>query len=786
MTPCPKCHVNLDLISGDVILDQARPHLHCPICGKELTFPNKGGFTFDEIGKELIVWGKAICEIRYGGLTLHIQGKEMHIADCLYRHVAFFQALDRTKVSPVRPENQHLIESCHLASGGGNHAVVYEVIAAGGYRESLSVACTTIPNPPAPDKKQNEAALFVWPNFKMKAREPKEQWRRYYALFVTPSIADGIGKINRVASESGDGRVSEIKCVDAHWADLDMVPDLMEIKWDSARDQQTYYSVVRPEFKQITPIPVADVTLGFDFGTSNTAAAIRIVRGRERNSEDVDLLRIDDLTLVVVPGEITKDTLWLPRPSKPTESLPTYLYFPLLENQQINDALRPVQDYVIPFSQRDLVDRLSVGGFKWKKLVAKPLQESVASLRYLYLRLALEMYLAQAVASWHLGRCVINLVATFPLAFDSEHQELHHEGFQKVTDAISQSCPFQFTLASDLSESHAGENGSDRFDEIDELLIVDCGGGTTDICVTEPVRENDSDVDGPPGKRRAVFQQDSIEYGGEKLVEAVQKQTRGPISLFELRQMIRTREAAALEDGTLYVDRRAGERAQQISWNFRRGLIEICARFIAARMESLYSVGGDNPRFGLLMLGNGWKLLAPAAQAKGIAQLDTFVKDLVTKRVEAYVKAGSISRLPREIKVEYSASAKGAVALGAAKVHSIEVWPGQQEQTYMLLDMVMSIGNSQSTARKLRWNATVPYTLDCTPTALKVDGAQQFGFDDTEIGASSGVPVSDFNFLEACAPDAARKKQIRKSPFGVYMRMYGETFAPKVQGQHAP
>jgi hypothetical protein len=54
------------------------------------------------------------------------------------------------------------------------------------------------------------------------------------------------------------------------------------------------------------------------------------------------------------------------------------------------------------------------------------------------LRLALEMYLAQAVASWHLGRCVINLVATFPLAFDSEHQELHHEGFQKVTDAISQ------------------------------------------------------------------------------------------------------------------------------------------------------------------------------------------------------------------------------------------------------------------------------------------------------------------------------------------------------------
>jgi hypothetical protein len=271
-----------------------------------------------------------------------------------------------------------------------------------------------------------------------------------------------------------------------------------------------------------------------------------------------------------------------------------------------------------------------------------------------------------------------------------------------------------------------------------------------------------------------VYQQDSFEYGGESVVEAIQSLTRGPMSLFSLRQTIRERQASALQEPALYADRRAQEHAQAIVWSFRAGLIEICARFIAARMESLYSGANAAPRFGLLMLGNGWKLLELAAAQKNVS-LSNYVKEQVDKRLQDYQKAGALNRLPAEIKPVYSAHAKGAVALGAAKKDLMTVWPGQQEQTYMLLDMEMAIGNSP---RKLGWRETVPMTLDSRPRSLRIDGAQQFGFDDTQIHDDSGQSVSSVDFLVHCAPDVDKTKQIRKSPFGVYLSFYAESFKP--------
>ena len=768
MTPCPQCHIDLDGVAGNVVLDQGHPQLHCPMCGAEIALSTALGFTFDQQQGALVVWGQPFCEIPHGGLTVQIHGQEKHVEDCLYDHVAFFEAFDRSRVCPVRPEAQHLIADWRLATGGGTHAVIYEVIAKGGARKSVSVACTTIPNPPQ-GSKQNEAALLVWPNFKMRAPSDGRTWKRYYVTFITPSVPDGTGELHRIG-----GSANEVCQLGGHWAELDFVPYWIELKWEDNRDKQTYFAVVKPELRDVVPTNAERVTFGIDFGTSNTAAAIRIAWGGSQRADEA-ILRIADLTLPVIAGEITKETYWLPRPAAPASSLPTYLYFSrALQPHEIHDRLRPVEDYVIPFAQIDLVDDYSIGGFKWKKLVEKrALKDQVGALRFLYLRLALEMYLAQAISDYSLGPGPIELVATFPLAFDNEHQNLHHTSFQKVCELLETCCPFRFSLATDLNESHAGENGSDPLTDIEELLIVDCGGGTTDICVTEPF-PSEPDGDTEPGGRRAVYQQDSFEYGGESAVGAIQPLTRGPMSLFNLRQTIRERQASALQDPALYADRRAHEGAQRIGWSFRAGLVEICARFIAARMESLYSGPKTAPRFGLLMLGNGWKLLEPAAAQRNVT-LSTYVKEQVDKRLQDYQKAGMISKLPAEIKPVYSAHAKGAVALGAAKKDLITVWPGQQEQTYMLLDMEMAIGNSP---RKLGWRETVPATLDSRPRSLRLDGTQQFGFDDTQIRDASGQAVSAVDFLAHCAPDVDKTKQIRKSPFGVYLSLYAESFKP--------
>ncbi|HTU44222.1 MAG TPA: hypothetical protein VMF91_04135 [Bryobacteraceae bacterium] len=780
MKPCPNCRADFDSLTGEVDLDSRHPYLHCPICGERADLPEEG-FTFDPVDGELIVWGQPDCATRYGGLQVRVHGKEMHLSDCLYTHVAFFATLERHMVSPVRPEKRHLILDCRLVPDRSTATVVYEVYARGGYRKTVSRACVTVPNPTeSGDRKLNQAALLIWPNFKMSPTKPGERsdnipdcWRRYYVTFVTPSVPQGRGELHRILSLDDKGLVASIWDADGLSAELDAAPDLIELVWEDNVDHQTYYSVLKPEFRTIKPSPVEKVTLGFDFGTSNTAAAIRVIRGASMDSDDLSILEIADLTLQAIAGQTMVETSWLPRPVSPAPSLPSYLYFPNRGSREIHDGFRPVEDYTIPFSQRDLVDRLAEGGFKWKKHVKEG--RPLATLRFLYLRLALEMYLAQAIVDYELAPCSIELVATFPLAFDKEHLELHETSFKNVIASLEQYCPFRFIPSLDLSESHAGENGSDPIRDIEELLIVDCGGGTTDICVTEPVSPSDSnDLDPRPGKRRAVFQQDSIEYGGESLILATQKLTRGPMGLFELRQMIRTRNPTALDEAELYVDNKAHLQAQDISWKFRRGLIEICARFIAARITSLHAEG-EPPRFGLLMLGNGWRLLKPAGKGQDLAE---FVRQRIEKRLGEYRQAGDLARLPKSISVIYSKLAKGAVALGAAKKDYMDVPPGNQQRTYMLLNMTMAIG----TIRRLPWIETVPYNLDSKPANLKLDGVQQFGFDDAEIcqrpPGRDKVPAAEIDFLRECAPAADKVLQIRRSPFGMYMRLFAEAFSP--------
>ena len=49
------------------------------MCGIEIDLSQKGGFTFDDIKKELIVWGQPVCDIHYGGLNIQIRGNSLSI-----------------------------------------------------------------------------------------------------------------------------------------------------------------------------------------------------------------------------------------------------------------------------------------------------------------------------------------------------------------------------------------------------------------------------------------------------------------------------------------------------------------------------------------------------------------------------------------------------------------------------------------------------------------------------------------------------------------------------------
>jgi hypothetical protein len=740
---CSRCGFALRDMPGEVtvVLDGKHPALYCPVCGNVLQEVFAGrGFIYakKEQAGQFIIWDDEQTSVSFGRFTVVVTGSRVPLQDLIYTKLILLPSAELACFTPVRPEMRQFVRRCDRIDPSTNQtSAIFQIETQDGYIGKVAADCVSIPA-------ESRIALLLWPRFR------RQNWTRYYVGLWVPNFGGGRALISRVVLDIGTAAVNEV------YAQLNGIPVLIELLWHNDRDDTDYLCGLMPQLEERAPESADYLTIGFDFGTSNTAAAIRYER---RGAEVHTAISFSDLTLPVLAGREPPESTWLPRPQGlGAPSIPSQLFFfQKTDLRSVHEQMVPVRDYCIPFAQHDVAHQHAVGGFKWASALEST-ADKADIFRFLYLRLALEMVMSQTIWEHRIPDGALKLVATYPLAFEETDIRLHRESFSRVLNAMKGTIPFNLQLDWEWNESHAGENAGGKPVLGNEILMVDVGGGTTDLCISTPERK--------------VLKQDSFEFGGENVLKALLPHTHLS-SLSELQNRIRV-EGSGVLDTQIYVDISAKRRAFEILRAFQAGLVEICARFIAVRYQSEWAKMEKPMSFGLLMLGNGWRLLEPLAAAAGNRELNDYILDLVLSRLEEYRVKDTLARGTISIEARYPPNPKSAVSLGAAAIDRIKELPKRNPSSHILLNMV---AHSTAGTAQISWQAPVPHHLSHAPSSLILDGAGQFGcaFESEIHVFEKGIrtPIPHFDFKCDCAPMAEHHGIIRRSPFALYVKWYG-------------
>jgi hypothetical protein len=760
---CERCQNDLAQVAGEVRLDAGRPLLFCPLCGHLMPRVRAAGLFFDEASGRYCAWvdpQKTLTEFtaRIGRFTVHVPVRAVDIASCLFPRIVIFREEETgaqeppnpLHFSPIRPEWQHLIRSCVRRSdtgmrrlGGdaitpGHHG--YEVETSDGWVSSLVlVPRLEIANLPG----QYGTALMIWPDFVV------PEWQQYYVAFYPPSLsaAYGTGRIQSLWRREG-ARLTPVR-LDSHYGEAAFAPAAVVVEW-STPDGLLYQACYRtdcegaPHFLTPEASAASDVQIGLDFGTSNTAAAysFKNEEGRARRG----LLEIQNRTLRLLPGRVNPAQTWLPQPEGDGKfpTLPSLLYFAdAAFAQRLAAPLIAVRDYTIPYFQSGAGDEMArlVSQFKWRKRLPKSLAPQAEELRVLYLRLALELYLAELVALGLQPRAA-RLVATYPLAFLREDAELHRRSFERVREAVSARTGFRLTLSDALDESHAGHY-SNETTNTDVTLYIDVGGGTADVCISR--RRGD-------GQAPEVDIVDSIQFGGEDANRELIEGRITSLNEAQLRQRILQGGSQVYDDLSVFHHSESSLReARTVVNNYRRGLVEIAARFAAAELEV-----NATARLGLVLYGSGWRTAYHEPDAVKVAAA---VRKEVQQRLEQYRERGGHAGVP-ELECHYPRWPKSVVARGAA-MYPLGREPVKVERLTFLLQDVEVFLADEFQSRRLAWTERAPTQLPpgSKITEMRLTNWSQFGFEEQAL-----TDVPDFDLL-----GCTNLEQIVASPFEYYL-----------------
>jgi hypothetical protein len=580
---------------------------------------------------------------------------------------------------------------------------------------------------PSPEK---GAALYVWPNFRV------DGWNRYYVAFFSPSSPHGRGVLDSVF---GGRTTLQLR---TEFAAIDFTPDDIVIRWDDDHGDD-YYACYRAQAEFIDlnlkkPAPAAEVTLGFDFGTTNTAASVFFVGG-ENNV--LAALSISDCTLRLMNGVTDPSNTWLPQPkAAQLLSIPSLLYFSARGYlPSASPDAEPVRDYTIPFFQSDANLGDWVGQFKWANKL-DGLSHKASSLRYLYNRLALQLFLAELVNSFHLKPCDITLIATAPLAFSESDRALHNRALQDILPEIKATTGFKIVLGPSVDESHAAEACGVLIPKADRTIHVDVGGGSTDVCIS-----------GQGTEGRFISVVDSIEFGGEDVNTFVSQPRISGLSVVQLGQEIRLHGAAVYHDPSALNGTQANvDSVKKVLDRFAEALIETIARFIAAQVHDMTC---SDVLFGVIMAGSGWKSAFDASDHERIA---AEVGQRIHHKLEEYCLKHLIAFVP-SVRCLYPPNPKQVVSMGAAKFRAAEFRFGQSVgKTYVLENVRALVGGNE---QELPWHRMLPLEFPVHPAELRVV-QPSFCTEDW-----SKVVPNEFEFC-------MKKNELVRSALALYLTKY--------------
>lgn len=254
---------------------------------------------------------------------------------------------------------------------------------------------------------------------------------------------------------------------------------------------------------------------------------------------------------------------------------------------------------------KDHKNNTYVDGFKWDS-------ESVGNKRYAHRAVYLENILVAAFATLRLSGCKIltEIIATYPGAFSSQtvdgkkaDTESYKEDLSLIIDKLSQQTGIAITHTAEhkpaislRSETCAALAGCSR-DKSEISLTIDMGGGTTDIGLIIP------DKDQPKDTAKLKYYMASLRYAGTDLLKAIvnydkikkPNETEGALFL-EWKLKLRAGEKIALgSDKPAY---------NRIASAFFDGLFEYVFNMLMAFKDSLPA----DKEVNVYLFGNGFKL----------------------------------------------------------------------------------------------------------------------------------------------------------------------------------
>lgn len=547
------------------------------------------------------------------------------------------------------------------------------------------------------------AHLLVWPDFKVCTSETAPRWKTYYTYQAftyhdgpTPQNAPGWGArlLWQKATAGNEGSALEVSRplesmrqvpvrfgavgagggAGASACHLGGPPLAFEVLHDG-----TGCGLLFARLRSVTP-STQEATLGVDFGTSHSVAAVRTgseapsildlgpIRPGQRQEEHRRGLTLEvstDGRHATGPDSPSSQGTWLPQYGPETDDGDASLPSELATFQPLAPALlrrmstwEPGIDFAVPsksFLGSALGHTHRVADFKWEASRAD-LRGKEPILREIYVSQVLEMALAQLIGraggAFPEGRTSARFL--WSLRSSDDEIDAFSATVENALSRVQKGTGVTLVLEGFLDESRAASKPP-AAGKGEIVLVADLGGGTLDLFLTTAEAHQD-----PIARPHSVA--DSFRLGGNLLMEQLaslrQRALPGGWGTFDgactqlatwarvqkLHELFRESRSDKVAVGNV-----RGYKPQEIGRaNLARGIraryfeliVDLLARYLAAYLRSAAnkgSRGSGTANIELRFTGNGWRL-HPRAGVADMGRTWSDLKDKVEARVKELVE----------------------------------------------------------------------------------------------------------------------------------------------------